>query len=136
MITNRKSKVPIDARDTDTEERAVEAWPEDAHLLKSITGKDGRVLVKSIDKIDEARLDNRLDRFHHPKVVVDDPATWIASINGNIAWMRVAVEEAMAAELLEIRGCEPLRHEGQIYILHLFQSGDIIDFSARHILKD
>ena len=45
--------------------------------------------------------DAGLDTLHHAKVVVDEAAARVAIVHGEVARVRVAVEEAVPAELRE-----------------------------------
>eukprot|EP00964_Phaeocystis_antarctica_P083349 scaffold52435_cov63-Phaeocystis_antarctica.AAC.2 len=46
----------------------------------------------------------RLDALHHPEVIVHHAAAWVAIVYGEVARVRVAVKEAVAAELLQVGG--------------------------------
>ena len=43
------------------------------------------------------------NHLHHPKVVIDQATTRVSVVDGEVARVRVAVEEAMPAQLLEVR---------------------------------
>ena len=55
------------------------------------------------DEIDEALFGLGLHHLHHPKVVIDQATTRVSVVDGEVARVRVAVEEAMPAHLLEVR---------------------------------
>ena len=80
---------------------------------------DAMPLLRLLDYDDAMLLLRRrgylgLDALHHAKVVVDDAAAWVAVVHGEVARVRVAVEEAVAAQLLEIRGGERV---GDVHLL-------------------
>ena len=90
---------------------AVEARAEHAHRLERVDGVDRQVLVRGVRQVDEALLDVGLDLLHHPVVVVDQPAAGVAVVDGEVARVRVAVEEAVVAQLLHVRARE---HRGDL----------------------
>eukprot|EP00962_Isochrysis_galbana_P005804 scaffold1567_cov106-Isochrysis_galbana.AAC.10 len=82
---------------------AVDALPEDAHLLERVACLLRRILVDGEDQVDEPLFDALLHPLHHAKVVVDEPAARVAIIHRQVARVRVAVEESVPADLLEVR---------------------------------
>ena len=82
----------------------VRSTPSAAPRLERVARLARQVLVDGEDEVDEALLHLRLHHLHHPKVVVDDPAAWVAVVDREVARVRVAVEEAVPADLLEVAG--------------------------------
>mmetsp|Transcript_33729 Transcript_33729/g.82919 ORF Transcript_33729/g.82919 Transcript_33729/m.82919 type:complete len:370 (-) Transcript_33729:1234-2343(-) len=87
---------------------------EDPHLLSRAKHVLGRVLVLGVvlvdakNEIDEASLEVSRNLIHHAKIVVHQSPTGSTRIDTDVPRVRVTVEEAEVAQLLQVGGCAAL----------------------------
>mmetsp|Transcript_3912 Transcript_3912/g.9282 ORF Transcript_3912/g.9282 Transcript_3912/m.9282 type:complete len:450 (+) Transcript_3912:264-1613(+) len=117
----------------DLDRGPVHVLPKDPHLLRAVHHRFGVVLVHAEGEEDEALPDVLGDVVHHPKVVVDEPAARVGRVARHVTRVRVAVEEAVPAQLRHVRVRRTLRQ-------HLsvdpgsFDGVDVRDLDAGHVL--